>query len=432
MSNEIKTSSIGSIVEEGYSNYQKFVNNGRFIPGIDGLKMVYRRTLLSVKAEAKTRFMKSALIVGNTMKWHPHGDTSIQDTLSSLVRWGFVSGQGNHGDKSYLSNISASAMRYTEVKYNNKIDDILFKFEKYFLWKAGEIEGYDEPEFLITPIPIALLRGSIGIGVGGVISKIPAFSYQSILDAYKYDDPKLLKSAYGLRIDYEKSNLQKLWTKGSGKIHFEFDVYKNPSNSKEVVIEGNASVFKPKLDQIRAWEKQKLVYIRNESTTNMRLVVGRVKGIRKITENEIYNACKEAGSIGSVNGTYIIMVAFNGSVVRLGIKQWLDITMKLYEATFTKWQSSTINSINTQIKILGLIPQVAELIKQDKSLREISTELNEKERLIKIIEDKPLKMMRKTDFSSRIKKLEIQREKVESSKVEDFINNGKIVDDCKM
>lgn len=416
--------SIYQVVREGYGEYQQFVNDGKYIPNVDGLKSVHRRYLLSVRDIAKSRFQKSAMVLGNAMgKWHPH---EIQeDTLYSMVRWGLVEGQGNFGMTSTYRNSASAAIRYTEVKYNNKLDNLLFKFEDYFLKSEGE-NGFSEPEFLITPIPVALLRGTIGIGVGGVRTKIPGFTYKSILEAYEKDDPSCLQSAYGLDIDYEQSNLKSLWNIGHGKLVFKFQVSVGVDNSVELY--GDASFVKPDISQLIKWEKEGLITISDRSTDRMRLVFTRNSNIRRVTDKMILDEVNKASVIDDMRSTYIIMFSHKGQVIKMGIKGWLDLTINLYKSTFNKWQSLEIKKNERAIDKLKLIPEVSKMLQDGKTTAQIAKELSKTRKLISSIEGLPLRMLRKSDFSSNIKRLEDKITSIKNTKVESLIESGSIVD----
>lgn len=421
-SNEI-TQSIYQVVKKGYADYQQFVNDGKFIPGLDGMKTSYRRYLYSVRDIAKAKWMKSAMVLGNAMKWHPH---EIQeDVLYSMVRWGLVQGQGNFGDTVYYSRTPAAAIRYTEVKYNSKIDSMLFKFENYFLYDEGE-NGYPEPKFLITPVPIAMLRGSIGIGVGGVRCKIPAFTYASIVEAYEKDDPSYLKSAYGLEIDMTKSNLKSIWEKGHGTLLLKFDYRKR--NDGSVEISGNCSVARPNFKQLRKWEKLGYLTISDESTDVMKKVFTRVKGIRKISDKDILEAVKAATLIDGPRSTYVIMFSHNGQAIKMGMKGWLDLTMGLYRSTFKRWQQMEVERCEKVIRKLELIPEVAKRINEGKTTPVIAKELDRSTKYIASIEQLPIKLLRKTDFTSSITTQRNKIKEITSTTVNDLIKSGSVVD----
>ena len=68
-----------------YLEYASYVILERAVPHIeDGLKPVQRRILHAMQTTDNGRFNKVAGIVGETMKYHPHGDASIGDALVQL------------------------------------------------------------------------------------------------------------------------------------------------------------------------------------------------------------------------------------------------------------------------------------------------------------------------------------------------------------
>lgn len=427
---EVASESIYDLVSDGYGKYQQFVNDGKFIPGLDGLKTVHRRYLLSVRDAAKTHYEKSSLVLGNAMKWHPH--ETQEEVLYSLVRWGLVQGQGYFGVKSHYNSMRGAAIRYTEVKYLSSVDSILFKFENYFNYLEGE-SGRKEPEFLITPVPIALYRGSIGIGVGGVRTKIPAFSYSSLIEAYNENDPSKLKSAYGLEIDYDNSTLNSLWTKGHGKVVFKFNVQKLPNGSTRIFGDCGAGV-KPKLSQLFKWEKQGLLKVINDSTDMMDFTFIRASNVRKISDKDIYNEVMNASVIDDVRATYIIMFSHNGKAIKMGIKKWIDLTMGIYDKTFQKWKELELKKLNRSLVRTQLIPSVGELLRQGKTTAQIAKELNTDKvpvtkKTIASIEGLPMKLLRKSDFSSTIKKIEDNIESIKSTNLSELVESGKMVDE---
>jgi DNA gyrase/topoisomerase IV subunit A len=422
------TKSIEELVKNGYAEYMSDVNNGRYIPGIDGFKKVQRRYIISAKDIASTKLAKTAQVLGYAMG-HYHPYSSSANTLNKLVRDGFLLGQGNFGLTSSYIDLPAAAERYTEVKFNPNIKEYVFKFESHFNYTDGEL-GNREPEFFIMSVPYALLRGSIGIGVGGARTKIPAFTYESILEAYKANDPKLLKSAYGLKIDPYKSDLQSLWTKGHGKLVMSFDVTKNPD--KSVTLSGDATPFKPDLTKLLQWEEAGWISIIDNTTTMMNLTFKRNNNIRRITDQDIYNEVVKISTIDGLRATYIIMISHKGSVVKLGIKKWLDLTMSMYGKTLTKWKELEVNKINHSIHKLEMIPKVVELINKNMTTAAIASELNKTKKFISSIESLPLKMLRKNDFSSQIDKYRKNIKDIESVTIDQLIQLGCDLDKDKL
>lgn len=177
----IEQVNIDQQMRSAYIDYSMSVIVSRALPDVrDGLKPVQRRVLfgmdrLSLDYSAAT--MKSAGIVGEVMgKYHPHGDSSIYDTMVRLaqnwnLRYPLVKGQGNFGS---MDGYSAAAMRYTEAKLEKISDAVLADLDKDTVDMVKNFdERYDEPTVLPTKVPLLLINGSSGIAVGMATNMAP-------------------------------------------------------------------------------------------------------------------------------------------------------------------------------------------------------------------------------------------------------------------
>ena len=118
--NSENTGSHKNHVNEMYQNwfldYASYVILERAVPaGNDGLKPVQRRILHALKEMDDGRFNKAANVIGNTMKYHPHGDASIGDAMVQIGQKNLlIDTQGNWGDP--ITGDSAAAPRYIEAR----------------------------------------------------------------------------------------------------------------------------------------------------------------------------------------------------------------------------------------------------------------------------------------------------------------------------
>ena len=105
-----------TLMEKNFLEYASYVICERAIPNLeDGLKPVQRRILHSLWEKDDGRFMKVANVVGHCMQYHPHGDASITDALTTLTNKGaLIEGQGNFGN--ILTGDRAAAPRYIECR----------------------------------------------------------------------------------------------------------------------------------------------------------------------------------------------------------------------------------------------------------------------------------------------------------------------------
>ena len=117
---------IKDMFQDWYLDYASYVNLDRAIPDInDGLKPVQRRILHSMWEMEDGRYNKVANIVGNTMKYHPHGDSSINDALVNMGQKELlIDCQGNWGN--ILTGDGAAAGRYIEARLSKFAMDVVF------------------------------------------------------------------------------------------------------------------------------------------------------------------------------------------------------------------------------------------------------------------------------------------------------------------
>ena len=156
---------IDTLFDRYYMEHASYVIKDRAIPDInDGLKPVQRRILHAINEQDDGKFHKVANIVGQTMKYHPHGDQSIYGALVNLANKDmFIDKQGNFGN--ILTGDEASASRYIECRLTQLAKDVLFNPEI-----MNYEESYDgrnkEPIVFPAKIPVLLAQGTEGIAVG--------------------------------------------------------------------------------------------------------------------------------------------------------------------------------------------------------------------------------------------------------------------------
>lgn len=94
--------SIESVARQSLKEYSQYVTRSRVLPHLD-VKPVHRRILWALirmgARSGKGQFRKCASIVGETLKFHPHGDKSVYDALCTLVHTPnpLITGRGNFG-----------------------------------------------------------------------------------------------------------------------------------------------------------------------------------------------------------------------------------------------------------------------------------------------------------------------------------------------
>ncbi|MCX6902247.1 MAG: DNA topoisomerase IV subunit A, partial [Verrucomicrobia bacterium] len=168
-------------VDTSFLEYASYVIRDRAIPHLaDGLKPVQRRILWALHLHDDGRFTKVANLVGDTMKFHPHGDASIGDALVVLANKRYlIEGQGNFGN--IFTGDPAAAPRYIECRLTDLARTELFNDEI-----TDFVPSYDgrnkEPVTLPSKLPLNLMLGTEGIAVG-LSARILPHNFPELLQA---------------------------------------------------------------------------------------------------------------------------------------------------------------------------------------------------------------------------------------------------------
>lgn len=163
---------VGGLYESWFLDYASYVILERAVPSLyDGLKPVQRRILHSMKEMDDGRYNKVANIIGNTMKYHPHGDASIGDALVQLGQKDLlIDCQGNWGNT--LTGDGAAAARYIEARLSKFASHVAFN-AKTTNWLSSYDGRNKEPDQLPMKFPLLLAQGAEGIAVGMACKFLP-------------------------------------------------------------------------------------------------------------------------------------------------------------------------------------------------------------------------------------------------------------------
>ena len=173
--------SLGGMYSDYFLDYASYVIMERAVPHLaDGLKPVQRRILHSMRELEDGRYNKVANVVGNTMKYHPHGDTSIGDAMVQLGQKELlIDTQGNWGN--VLTGDKAAAPRYIEARLTPFALDVAFN-PKTTEWTRSYDGRNKEPVTLPLKFPLLLAQGVEGIAVG-LACKILPHNFIELLEA---------------------------------------------------------------------------------------------------------------------------------------------------------------------------------------------------------------------------------------------------------
>lgn len=342
-----------SVVRHCYLEYSKYVNSTRaLVDSRDGLKTVQRRILLTCgNINKKT---KSAKVVGETLgNYHPHGDTSIYGALCNLVtnKVPLLTGQGSFGGQGVDG---AAAMRYTGCELNS-LGKIFLESRDYAPKVKNDL-GTNEEVFLPTPIPYALLSGSRGIGVGVSTNILPC-TIKSIL-SYLRSGGTIYPDQLGRNsiLEISKEELNNFNNKGycsvtiSAKVEWQF----HPDENKEViVITGVPLYISPDRAELalRHEIEDGLIFVRDESTTEIKIIVARKSRIRRISDEELFKKVKR---VYTKRMSFVNYVWDEGVIKIMTPAQMLDKTFNL-AMKITKGQiENQIKNIEQEIKLRSL------------------------------------------------------------------------------
>jgi topoisomerase-4 subunit A len=171
---------VDDMFSQWFLDYASYVILERAVPHAnDGLKPVQRRILHSMRELEDGRYNKVANVIGNTMKYHPHGDASIGDAMVQLGQKELlIDMQGNWGNT--LTGDSAAAARYIEARLSKFALEVVFN-PKTTKWLASYDGRNNEPETQPVKFPLLLAQGAEGIAVG-LACKILPHNFNELLD----------------------------------------------------------------------------------------------------------------------------------------------------------------------------------------------------------------------------------------------------------
>ncbi|MGW8323426.1 MAG: DNA gyrase subunit A, partial [Thermodesulfobacteriota bacterium] len=220
------------LVDFNFLQYASYVICERAIPNLeDGLKPVQRRILHALWEKDDGRFIKVANVVGHCMQYHPHGDASITDALTTLTnKGGLIEGQGNFGN--ILTGDRAAASRYIECRLTELARKELFNKD---LTKF--VPSYDgrnqEPVTLPAKLPLLLMLGADGIAVG-LSTRILPHNFRELLEAQV---AILEKKPFSLLPDFPQGGLLDVseYNKGNGRCRVRARIEQKGSNKLAIV-----------------------------------------------------------------------------------------------------------------------------------------------------------------------------------------------------
>lgn len=407
MAETILKTEYSDVMQKSFIDYSMSVITARAVPDVrDGLKPVQRRVLyamdqLGLNYDKPHR--KSARIVGDAMgKYHPHGDSSIYETLVVLEQdfkkgMALVDGHGNFGS---IEGDGAAAMRYTEARLKKFTQDVYLKdLDKDvvdFVPNFDETEK--EPSVLPVRVPNILINGSEGIAVG-MTTNIPTHNLVEVINAVEaYMDNEKITTAelmeYMPGPDFptggrvvNKSELLGIYETGTGKIklrgNVDFEPGRKKSDRDKLVISaipytmigvGISKFISDVVDLIETKKTQDITDISNESSKEgIRIVLELKKNadIKKL-ENLLYKKTKLEDTFG-VN----MLTIAEGRPEVLGLKDIIKHNVEFqYEINTRKYTTLLKKEYDNKevkeglIKACNIIDLIIEILRGSKNLKQ--------------------------------------------------------------
>jgi len=277
VSSKQSNSFLRSLMDSNFIEYASYVIKERAIPNVDdGLKPVQRRILWALYKMDDGKFHKVANVVGDTMKYHPHGDASIGDALVVLAnKEYFIEKQGNFGN--IFTGDPASAARYIECRLKPLVKEILFNNDI-----TEFTDSYDgrnkEPLVLPSKIPSLLLLGTEGIAVG-LSTKILSHNFKELIDA---QIAILRNKPFEIYPDFPQGGIMDVseYDEGNGKVKLRAKIEK--VGRKLIIREIPASTTTESLivsiEKAVARNKMKLACINDYTTDKVEIEIVPMRG----------------------------------------------------------------------------------------------------------------------------------------------------------
>ena len=407
MAETIIKTEYSDVMQKSYIDYSMSVITARAVPDVrDGLKPVQRRVLYAMDQLGLNHdkpHRKSARIVGDTMgKYHPHGDSSIYETLVVLEQdfkkgMALVDGHGNFGS---IEGDGAAAMRYTEARLKKFTQEVYLKdLDKNvvdFVPNFDETEK--EPAVLPVRVPNVLINGAEGIAVG-MTTSIPTHNLVEVINAVEaYMDKESITTEELMEylpgpdfptggIVINKSELKDIYETGQGKVKLRGKVVFEPGKRKTdkdklVITEipytmigaGISKFISDVVDLIETKKTQDITDISNESSKEgIRIVLELKKNaeIKKL-ENLLYKKTKLEDTFG-VN----MLTIANGRPEVLGLKDIIRHNVEFQYEINTRKYTTLLNKeyANKEvkeglIKACNIIDLIIEILRGSTSLKQ--------------------------------------------------------------
>ncbi|WP_432628143.1 DNA gyrase/topoisomerase IV subunit A [Brotaphodocola sp.] len=406
MSEKILRTEYSEEMQRSYLNYSMSVITARAIPDArDGLKPVQRRVLYDMgelKLGHDKPHRKSARIVGDTMgKYHPHGDSSIYETLVVMSQnfkkgMALVDGHGNFGS---IEGDGAAAMRYTEARLEKFAEEVYLKdLDKTVNFVSNYDGSEKEPEVLPVRVPNLLINGSEGIAVG-MSTSIPPHNLGEVIDLVEayIDNPDMTTEemlTYMPGPDFptggiiaNKKDLAEIYETGTGKIKLrgkiDVELGKRRSDRDRMIITEipytmiGAGINKFLMDVADLVESRKLTDVVDISNQSSKEGIRIVLDLKKDADTDrIRNVLYKKTKLEDTFGVNMLAIA-NGRPETLNLRGILSNYLQFqYENATHKYQALLDKELERKeireglIKACDIIDLIIAILRGSRNLRD--------------------------------------------------------------
>ena len=399
----IQKSSLDSYKEDMF-RYGIETNRRRSVPEVrDGLKLVHRRILdvMYMDEPCATKFVKTAAVVGDAMKKsHPHGDASIKDAIKPMVNWWeiampLIDTKSNFGS---MQGDGAAAPRYTEIKLSNFCMDCVIADLQKSKDVVDWVDTYDyrakEPEYLPVAVPLLLIEGTYGLGVG-LKSEVPKHNIVEVIDATLRlikdpSAPVVLIPDHCMPCEIIETNWKKISNSGHGKYKVRgiIDIEQKGDNTSLVIRSVPDRVYFDKgrpenggvkyriLDMVKEGKLPQITAIEEHShDTDMRIVIKLKKGSDPNYVRDILYKNTQLEGTYSVNfevldGINPLRMSYK-AYLEFFIQQRMIIKFRMYANKFQE-VNTRYHKIESYVQVLesNILDQILAVIKKQKEIND--------------------------------------------------------------
>lgn len=408
---------LNKFVEDSYLEYGKEVDLRRSVPNMfDGLKPVYRKLILAAMEYPKDKWIDTIQVEGTCKgKYYVHGESSLDGVVDRLVQSGIFDGKGAFGKSTLTRDLPGAAPRYSKVKISNKYRDIFDKLLKYVPTFNNDLD-IPEPEYLPSFLPLGLLLGTFGFGLG-LIVRMPPMDPKSLVESMRDNNPMKLKSAYGFELTPQEK--MDFWTKSNFSFTYKFKWTKDSSGYH---IFGDGTWVKPRYPDLYSKEDVNCENPRYQLIDNFgenRSDVTLIPYSKEINDEVINKACTvKVGNVMWVVDPFTEKVKLiNGYNL---LKNCYDNYKRLYEI----YKLDKLKDLRIKLEAYIHFKDIADrILNTNDSLEKITNDLKlTSVEVTKYVSNMPVGTLRNGDQSHKVESLKSEIKEVEKYDVNSILD----------